>query len=181
MEEKEFMDFTPDDEVSELFGMNEYTDDMGVAVAIDAIKEAIELDNEFRLKDDVANEYAMFLVLSRGDAKASSQDPRDPRIKFAKFFFHHWVSNSPNSYAVAYRMGKEHASTEIAINNVKRAANGRRLIGATSRAKVAKAAEQFRHLSKGNAAYEMASIVNLDPGTIKRYLSELFPGDKWKE
>ena len=63
---------------------------------------------------------------------------------------------------------------------VTKAINGRRLIGATSRAKVAKAAETHMHLSKERAAVAMADVVNLDPGTIRRYLSELFPGDEWK-
>ncbi|MBK7001289.1 MAG: hypothetical protein IPH35_15340 [Rhodoferax sp.] len=61
-----------------------------------------------------------------------------------------------------------------------KATNGRRLIGATSRAKVAKAAESFKHLSKEKAAASMAGVVNLDSGTIRRYLSEIYPGDKWK-
>ena len=60
------------------------------------------------------------------------------------------------------------------------ATNGRRLIGEASRRKVANAAGPFKHLSKEKAAAEIAKIVNLDTGTVRRYLSELFPGDKWK-
>lgn len=64
---------------------------------------------------------------------------------------------------------------------VKRASNGRRLIGATTRAKVAKEADILRHkMTKGDAAYAIAEIVKKDSGTVKRYLTELFPGDKWK-
>ena len=70
---------------------------------------------------------------------------------------------------------------ELKLNRIQSAADGRKKIGAASRAKIAKAAEAFRHLSKGNASYEIADIVSLDPGTIKRYLSELFPGDAWKQ
>jgi len=66
------------------------------------------------------------------------------------------------------------------VQRAVRATNGRRLIGASSRAKVAKAAESLKHLSKEKAAAAMSSHVNLDPGTIRRYLSELFPGEKWK-
>jgi DNA-binding CsgD family transcriptional regulator len=46
--------------------------------------------------------------------------------------------------------------------------------------KVIAAAKTFRHLSKGNASYEIAQIVNLDPGTVRRYLSKLYPGELWK-
>ena len=72
---------------------------------------------------------------------------------------------------------------ESAIRHVaaQRAATGRRAIGVASRQKVATAAEPYRHLSKGNAAHEIAQIVSLDAGTVKRYLTELFPGKDWKK
>jgi hypothetical protein len=96
-------------------------------------------------------------------------------------FFEIWSRQSDTLNAKLYRMGKMQAAEEIKWGNVRRASNGRRLIGATSRAKVQKAAQAFRHLSRSNASYEMAELVNLDAGTIKRYLTELFPGDKWKQ
>lgn len=80
----------------------------------------------------------------------------------------------------AILVGEYVRSDKVAKRNSRRATNGRRLIGANSRAKVASAAESFRHLSKERAAAAIAQTVNLDPGTIRRYLSELFPGDKWK-
>lgn len=181
MSDKAFGDFSEDDEISALLGWTEYTDEDGEKVAIDAIEGLMEVDHEFRSQNDIPNEYATFLVLTRGFAKASTQDQSDSKTKFIEFFFKHWVFNSPNSYAVAYRQGRDHAVAEITTNNVRRAANGRRLIGATSRAKVAKTAEEFRHLSKEKAAAAMADIVNLDAGTIRRYLSELFPGSQWKQ
>ena len=82
---------------------------------------------------------------------------------------------------VFFQLGRHFERSKIRHETVARASNGRRLIGATSRAKVAKAADGLRHFSKEKAATEMADKVILDPGTIRRYLSELFPGDKWKQ
>jgi hypothetical protein len=81
----------------------------------------------------------------------------------------------------AILLGEVSRRNQVAKLNSKRATNGRRLIGAASRAKVAKVAESFMHLSKEKAASAMSNSVNLDTGTIRRYLSELFPGDKWKQ
>ena len=118
-----------------------------------------------------------------------------------------WAASSENLYAVAYHAGHsdglisgkfqasriaknkaERVLERVKINaeflskmQVQRATDGRRLIGATSRAKVVQAAEAFRHQSKERAAASIADIVNLDPGTIRRYLSEAFPGKKWKQ
>jgi hypothetical protein len=114
----------------------------------------------------------------------------------AKLVLTKWAEKSNNPYAMAYQVGHDDGSINGAFHankratskaqktikiTVNRAANGRRLIGATSRAKVQKAAQAFKHLSKSNASYEMAELLNLDAGTIKRYLTELFPGDKWKQ
>ena len=78
------------------------------------------------------------------------------------------------------------AFIEIVIANETKArqataTNARRMIGDASRQKVANAAESFKHLTKENAAAEIAKIVHLDAGTVRRYLIQLFPGDKWKQ
>lgn len=114
----------------------------------------------------------------------------------AKMVLLKWAEQSQNLYAMAYQVGhgdgningsfhtakRERRKAErVKDIQVKRAANGRRLIGSTSRAKVAKAAEEFRHLSKEKAAAEIAEIVNLDPGTIRRYLTQAFPGEEWRK
>ena len=107
-----------------------------------------------------------------------------------------WAEMSNNSYALAYQVGHSDGNINGTFHTTKRAnlkaqkmikitvsraAKGRQKIGSLSRAKVKKAAQSFKHLSKSNASYEMAGLVNLDPGTIRRYLTELFPGDKWKQ
>jgi hypothetical protein len=80
----------------------------------------------------------------------------------------------------AIEFGAAAMADQIREKSVIQAAIGRKKIGTESRGKVAKAAEKYMHLSRGNAAHEIASIVNLDTGTVRRYLSELFPGEKWK-
>ena len=129
---------------------------------------------------------------------------RDERIggarSLARAMLTDWAAQSKNVYATGYHSGHmdgrrtgsidatKRASlkaekTAIKAKQIKaaRATKGRQLIGANSRAKVATAAVAFRHLSKEKAAVAMAGIVNLDPGTIRRYLSQQFPGDKWKQ
>lgn len=84
----------------------------------------------------------------------------------------------------AFMLGRKREFSENESERLKRvseATNGRRLIGATSRAKVKQEALAFRHLSKENAASKISPIVNLDTGTIRRYLSQLFPGSEWKQ
>ena len=100
---------------------------------------------------------------------------------FVRLIFESWAQQSQNTYAIAYRLGMANAIEWRTHVNVSRAANGRRKIGSASMAKVQKAASGFKHLSNGDASFEMAEIVNLDPGTIRRYLTKLFPGDNWKQ
>ena len=68
---------------------------------------------------------------------------------------------------------------EQGIENGRRAAEGRRLIGSASREKVRKAAEAYRHVARDAAAFPISQEVGLAPGTVRRYLSQLFPGDDW--
>ncbi len=79
----------------------------------------------------------------------------------------------------AMEFGAASMTNQIRERSVGRAIAGRRKIGLVSKSRVAKSAVAFMHLSKGDAAYEIAKIVNLDAGTVKRYLSQIFPGEKW--
>ncbi len=97
-----------------------------------------------------------------------------------RMLFQAWVNRSANPFAAAYRMGAANSNHELIQANVKRAANGRRLIGATTREKVRLEAIKHRHKSKEQAAADMAANVNLSIGHIKRLLSDLFPGDSWR-
>lgn len=103
-----------------------------------------------------------------------------------------WAQKTENLYARIYQIGFSDGMVE-AFKQAKKATDrekkkrarlatkGRRAIGTKSRIKVKIEAEHYRHLSKERAAAEIADIVNLDTGTIRRYLSELFPGNMWKK
>ena len=77
----------------------------------------------------------------------------------------------------AYRRGQWDAKKKDARN----ATNGRMLMGETTRQKVMEQAQPFRHLSKGAAAPLIAALVNKDAGTVRRYLTIIYPGDSWKK
>ena len=114
-------------------------------------------------------------------ARTKETDTEDRLLRsMHNLIFVHWAAKSPNSFAVAYRQGRAHERKRIATANAKRATEGRKLIGAASRDKVRKASASYRHLSKELAAPIIAEAANLSPGTVRRYLSELFPGVEWK-
>ena len=137
---------------------------------------AITKDHELRAEKAIEKEFINFQAFSEASkSKCKEKDFMN------SVFFDIWVASSPNTFAVVYRQGGINALAKNTRRIVKTAAEGRVRIGVTSRAKVADAAKQFRSLSKEGAAIKMAKIVNLEPATIRRYLVEMFPGDKWKE
>lgn len=58
-------------------------------------------------------------------------------------------------------------------------ANARREIGEQTRQRVRAAASAYQHLSRERAAAEIADKVGKSPATVRRMLSEIFPGDTW--
>lgn len=139
-------------------------------------------------------EWFRFLLRLRCDKRTGKAHPA------GMFMLSAWAERTENVYGIVYREGyddgkavgshfatrqevrkSEKAALRTKQNMSYRATKGRELIGAASREKVKGAAAAFMHLSKVNASYEMAKLVNLDPGTIRRYLSELFPGNEWKK
>ncbi|WPC65265.1 hypothetical protein SBP18_12185 [Rhodoferax ferrireducens] len=155
--------------------------------AADWLKKRMEYERDFGIgTPDEQLEWFDFLLTIRKAGFAGEIHA------IGAMMFCAWIGDTKNPYATVYRAGfadgehqglssaKKMADREIQ-KSVAKAAHGRRLIGATSRAKVKKEAESFRHLSKEKAATGMAGIVNLDTGTIRRYLSELYPGKKWKQ
>ena len=66
-------------------------------------------------------------------------------------------------------------------NRSEKATNSRMLLGAATRERVKKEADKIRFTTtKSAAAYIIGNKVSKNPGTILRYLTEIFPGDKWK-
>ena len=62
------------------------------------------------------------------------------------------------------------------------AAKSRRKIGASKRERVRQLAEPHRGLmSKEKAAFDIAESIGASPGSIKKMLTELFPGSDWTE
>ncbi|MDA8260275.1 MAG: hypothetical protein M0Z99_32360 [Betaproteobacteria bacterium] len=62
------------------------------------------------------------------------------------------------------------------------AAQGRRKIGANKRESIRKAAEKYRgHMSRERAAFEIEKELGASASSIRRLLSELYPGASWKD
>ena len=134
-----------------------------------------------RLENNFAEELEIFKMLSATGKYAPADNRCYGNGWPFQFVLYFWSLHSPNSFVEAFRIGGKHALEKQKNDTVKRAANGRRLIGKASRAKVKQAASDYQHSFKDRAAAEMANLVNLEPGTIRRYLSELFPGKNWAE
>lgn len=68
------------------------------------------------------------------------------------------------------------------LESSRHGAEGRRRIGAMSKEKVRDAAAVHRAagISKEKAAPDIAQAVSLSPSTVRKLLSELFPGSEWK-
>lgn len=83
---------------------------------------------------------------------------------------------------VKYVSGYLRAMLDMRAANSRRGANGRRLIGTTTREKARAAAEQFRGKhSRESAAPMVAELIGKSPATVRKLLSELFPGEAWRD
>lgn len=137
------------------------------------VDEAIEMYSFIELERRWPN-LQWFVDMVQVDDSGNAMICRQLLFKF-------WIRASDNSYAKIYKLGWERGIAEIRAISVRRATNGRRLLGATTRSKVAKEAEKIRHkMTKEDASYVIAEVVKKNSGTVKRYLTELFPGDTWK-
>ena len=96
-----------------------------------------------------------------------------------RIFFLRWVVKSANTFALAYKDGYLEGRNHANQARVRKAANGRKLIGETTRSKVRISAQSYMHLPKEDAAYSIASDVQKSTATVRKLLSKMFPGDKW--
>ncbi|MCR6480582.1 hypothetical protein NU688_30820 [Variovorax sp. ZS18.2.2] len=69
--------------------------------------------------------------------------------------------------------------SEARLEGARRAAQGRRLIGASTRERVRLEAEKHKHLTKGAAALAISERVQLSVDRVRRLLSELYPRGDW--
>lgn len=133
----------------------------------------IERDMGLRDSNSLEREIEIFTRMS------SLIDFASEKYAFADYIFSSWLFATPNPFAKAYLLGTKHAIKRNGIFASRRAANGRRLIGETTRNRVRAEAEKRMHLTKGAAAYEIGSAINLSPDRVRKLLSEIFPGDSW--
>lgn len=114
---------------------------------------------------------------------------------FAKLYLFQWSKGTENIFAKYYYEGhfdgningSHHAtdrakikSTKITNKRITLAADKRKTIGDATKERVKSAAQKYRNLTKEQAAPLLADEVHLSPGTVRRYLSTLFPGKTWE-
>lgn len=132
----------------------------------------IQFDNEVLARDSIKEELDIFNAVS-SVVDFSEGHP------YGDILFHHWLKGTPNRFAKIYKLGVAHEAKRSGMRAARRATNGRRLIGATTRERVRTEAEKRMHLTKGAAAYEIGTAINLSPDRVRRLLSELYPGKSW--
>ena len=76
-------------------------------------------------------------------------------------------------------MGYLEAMSDVSQQNVERGAAGRREIGEQTVNKVKELAPKFMHLPKDAAASKISEEIGKSPSTVRRLLSDLFPGGAW--
>ena len=141
---------------------------------VEAIAEKwAERDLSLRSQNSMEREFEIFTKMCSHLNFSANDYP------FSDTIFSSWVMKSPNPFANAYMLGVKHQRKRHGMFSSRRAANGRRLIGATTRDRVRAEAEKHKHLTKGAAAYAIGTAINLSPDRVRKLLSELFPGDSW--
>lgn len=93
-----------------------------------------------------------------------------------------WVELAhPAASMTAHTFGYLRALMDSRMDSGRRATNGRRLLGATTRERVRKAA--MRHLGTGRSKEEVAALIATSVGKsfghVLKTLIKEFPGDKW--
>lgn len=159
--------------IIEIFREYSFTYEQLMPVAV-ALADSVLRHDEL-IAGNLEKEHKCFQALLHINLPKNS-----PAIGLAEIIFDRWVTKSNNAFAIVYREGLIVERKRNKAVSTAKAVNGRKLIGAASRAKVQKQAKNFRHLSKDSAAPAIANAVGLSPGTVRRYLTELFPGPDWK-
>lgn len=146
-----------------------------LAPATNWVKNRIEYEtaNGLGTLDDQENWFNSFYYI------AFHSSPRQSLI--GKLLFSSWTLKTKNKFGNVFALGNQNRKPKAkGIAKTAKATNKRKLIGATSREKVRNAAQSRAGLSKEKASAEIANEINLSSGTVRRYLSELFPGSRLK-
>lgn len=113
---------------------------------------------------------------------------------FSKMYLLQWSKSTGNMFAKYYHEGHfdgningshyatdraKNKSTKITSKRITLAADKRKTLGDATKERVKSAAQKYRNLTKEQAAPLVADEVHLSPGTVRRYLSTLFPGKTW--
>lgn len=114
---------------------------------------------------------------------------------FSKMYLFQWSKNTANIFGKYYYEGHsdgningshyatdraKNKSTKITSKRISLAADKRKMQGNATKERVKAAAQKYRNLTKEQAAPLLADEVHLSPGTVRRYLSTMFPGKTWE-
>lgn len=163
----------------------EYTGGSALKTCFDGVAAicAFELKNGRNLEND----RTVFDLFIEAEIETAGREPVAMALRTVLAL---WAQDTPNVFAAAINLGRRVGQYESDAQwkrdtlrakkkSVRNAVKGRKLLGTKSRERIRLAAESFRHLSRESAATEIALLVNMSPGTVRRYLSQLFPGTLW--
>lgn len=92
-----------------------------------------------------------------------------------------WMDSAKSAHLwIISAQGYLHAIQSTRINTTVRGANGRKLIGSSTRTRVKEAAKKIPFgITKDNAAQSIAENIGLSRSRTLKLLTELFPGSEW--
>ncbi|MGJ7567865.1 hypothetical protein ACSFBM_28715 [Variovorax sp. GB1R11] len=128
----------------------------------------------FALSNLQATAYARLANIPMGDHRAAAMQAVDePFLQGHADLYATFEDFAPQM------VGYLGAIQDFSQHNAQRGAAGRREIGEQTTSKVKEAAPKFMHLPKDSAATLIAEEIGRSASTVRRLLSELFPGPAW--
>ena len=116
---------------------------------------------------------AIYETVSRLLSKANDSDRADLESAFSLL--------SWNAYELGAKHGGQMEAGYLEAGRIAAPSAKRRSFGRATDDRITKAAQEFRHLSKEDAAFEIADVVRRSPSFVRRRLIKLFPGADWKK
>lgn len=114
---------------------------------------------------------------------------------FSKMYLFRWSRSTENIFGKYYHEGHfdgningshyataraKTKKTKITAKRISLAADKRKSLGNATKERVKSVAQKYRNMTKEQAAPLVAAEVHLSPGTVRRYLSTMFPGKNWE-